>query len=97
VEKTIPETERRKLRELARIATSLNHSADDTKLSGCAKLVGGLLRQGFHPIVWCRYIATSDYVAEGLRHALEREFGDVRVISINGTISDDERQAKVTS
>jgi len=95
-EKTIPDTERRKLRELSRLATSLNHSAEDTKLSGCAKFVGGLLRQGFHPIVWCRYIATSDYVAEGLQRALQREFGDVRVVSINGTISDDERHAKVT-
>ncbi len=95
-EKTIPDSERRKLRELARLAASLHHSPDDTKLSGCAKLVRGLLRQGFHPIVWCRYIATSDYVAEGLQRALQREFGDVRVVSINGTISDDERQAKVT-
>jgi superfamily II DNA or RNA helicase len=94
-EKIIPDTERRKLRELARLAESLNHSAEDTKLSGCAKLVGDLLRQGFHPIVWCRYIATSDYVAAGLQRALGREFDDVRVVSINGTINDDERQAKV--
>lgn len=94
-EKTIPDTERRKLRELTRLATSLNHAAEDTKLSGCAKLVGGLLRQGFHPIVWCRYIATSDYVAEGLQRVLGREFNDVRVVSINGLISDDERQTKV--
>jgi superfamily II DNA or RNA helicase len=95
-EKTIPDTERRKLRELARLATSLTHTAEDTKLTGCAKLVSGLLRQGFHPIVWCRYIATSDYVAEGLQRTLAREFNDVRVVSINGTVSDDERQAKVT-
>jgi superfamily II DNA or RNA helicase len=94
-EKMIPDSERRKLREVARLAASVNHSPDDTKLSGCAKLVGGLLRQGFHPIVWCRYIATSDYVAEGLQHTLGREFNDVRIVSINGTISDDERQAKV--
>jgi superfamily II DNA or RNA helicase len=94
-EKTIPETERRKLRELARLANALTTSADDTKLTGCTKLVSGLLRQGFHPIVWCRYIATSDYVAAGLLRALTREFKDVRVVSINGMISDDERQAKV--
>jgi len=94
-EKTIPDTERRKLRELERLATALTHSAEDTKLTDCVKLVGGLLREGFHPIVWCRYIATSDYVAAGLQRTLTREFNDVRVVSINGMISDDERQTKI--
>lgn len=87
-EQTLPEAERRKLRELARLAASLAHSADDTKLTKCAKLIEGLLREGFHPIVWCRYIATADYVAEGLQRTLGREFNDVRVVSITGMLSD---------
>ena len=71
------------------------HADGDTKLAGCAKLVAALLREGFHPIVWCRYIATADYVAAGLQHALAREFSDVRVVPITGILSDDERRAKV--
>jgi len=94
-EQTLPESERRKLRELARLAASIALTPDDTKLAGCAKLVAGLLREGFYPIVWCRYIATADYVAEGLQRALSREFADVRVASITGMLSDDERRAKV--
>jgi superfamily II DNA or RNA helicase len=94
-EQNLPETDRRKLRDLSRLAASIALTPDDTKLAGCAKLVAGLLREGFYPIVWCRYIATADYVAEGLQRALSREFADVRVASITGMLSDDERRAKV--
>jgi superfamily II DNA or RNA helicase len=94
-EQTMPETDRRKLRDLSRLAESISHSPGDTKLAGCAKLVAGLLREGFHPIVWCRYIATADYVAEGLQRVLGRDFDNARVVSITGMLSDDERRAKV--
>ncbi len=94
-EQTLPDADRRKLRELSRLAVSIALTPDDTKLAGCAKLVAGLLREGFYPIVWCRYIATADYVAEGLQRALSREFADVRVAAITGLLSDDERRAKV--
>jgi superfamily II DNA or RNA helicase len=94
-EQTMPESDRRKLRDLSRLAESIAHSPGDTKLAGCAKLVAGLLREGFHPIVWCRYIATADYVAEGLQRLLSPEFDNVRVASITGLLSDDERRAKV--
>ncbi|GIW55592.1 MAG: hypothetical protein KatS3mg082_1996 [Nitrospiraceae bacterium] len=53
------------LRELGRTAANLLQSPDDKKLAGCADLVSRLLQDGFHPIVWCRYIATAEYVAEG--------------------------------
>jgi superfamily II DNA or RNA helicase len=94
-EQTLPETERRKLRDLARLAGTIAHTPSDTKLAGCARLVANVLRQGFHPIVWCRFIATADYVAEALPRALAGEFSDVRVVSITGMLSDDERRAKI--
>lgn len=94
-ERTLPDGERRKLRELARIAREISDSSQDTKLAGCARLIGALLRQGFHPIVWCRYVATSDYVAAGLRRALSAEFPGLQVVSITGLLGDDERRVKV--
>ena len=63
-EATLGISERRQLRDLERLARSLHGSAGDTKLGQCARLVANLLRQGFQPIVWCRYIATTDYLAE---------------------------------
>ena len=105
-EQTMSDTDRRKLRELSRLAASIALTPGDTKLAGCAKLVAGLLREGFHPIVWCRYIATAEYVAEGLQRLLPGLLpspsgrGDggegVRVAAITGLLSDDERRTKVS-
>lgn len=92
VEASLPESDRRRLRQLARIARDLHNSRQDTKLSRCAEIVQGLLHEGFHPIVWCRYVATVEYVADGLRRAL----GDgVQVISVTGRIGDEERRMKI--
>ncbi|NMC21964.1 MAG: DEAD/DEAH box helicase, partial [Thermogutta sp.] len=94
-EATLDESDRRRLRELGRLAAGLLHSRDDKKLEGCAELVSSLLREGFHPIVWCRYIATAEYVADELQQALQRSHPNVRVVSITGRIGDEERRAKV--
>ncbi len=94
-EATMPDNDRKRLRELGRRAKSLLESADDTKLKGCAELAAELLSSGFHPIVWCRYIATADSLAEGLRTILRKKFPKLRVVSITGHIGDEERRAKV--
>ncbi|MCL6502448.1 MAG: DEAD/DEAH box helicase, partial [Pirellulales bacterium] len=94
-EATFSDSQCRRLRELSRLAETLRGSPDDTKLTRCAELIDGLLRQGFHPIVWCRYIATADYVADGLQQSLQGQHPNVRVVSITGRMGDDERRAKV--
>ena len=94
-EQTLNDADRRQLRELGAMAGKLLDSANDTKLADCADLVSKLLRDGFHPIVWCRYIATADYVADGLQKALRGAHSKVRVVSITGRIGDEERRAKV--
>ncbi|NCO34569.1 MAG: DEAD/DEAH box helicase [Armatimonadetes bacterium] len=68
-ETTMPDTERRRLREFARRATVLKGEADE-KVACATREVEKLLKDGFHPIVYCRYIATADYVAEELRKRL---------------------------
>ncbi len=90
---TLSDTERRSLRRLAEVAETLPKA--DTKLVECCKLVKDLLRSGFHPIVWCRYIATADYVAKGLEEALRNDFPEIRVVSITGVLGDEERRAKI--
>lgn len=95
VESTLADPDRRRLRDLGRLAKALLGSSNDTKLSRCAELVDGLLRDGFHPIVWCRYIATADSLAQGLQKALRRAHPNLRVVSITGRTGDDERRAKV--
>ncbi|MCX8207856.1 MAG: DEAD/DEAH box helicase [Methanothrix sp.] len=91
-EEILPEGDRRRLRELAREARNICERRADTKLIRCTEVVQELLRDGFNPIIWCRYVATAEYVAERLRHAL----GDrVQVIAITGRINDEERRAMI--
>lgn len=92
---TMQQDDRSRLLGLGKLAASIQHTRDDTKLAGCAELVADLLRNGFHPIVWCRYVATAEYVAEGLKKAFGRVFTGLRVLSITGLLSDDERREKI--
>ncbi len=93
-EEEMNEGEKRRLRELARLAESLQGSAD-TKLQKCIEIVRRLLSDGFNPIIWCRYISTSDYVAKELAGHLAEHFPDLRVISVTGSLSEEERREKV--
>jgi len=94
-EATLADAEKRRLRELGRLARNLLNTPEDTKLAGCAELVSKLLKAGFHPIVWCRFIATAEYVAERLQQKLNNMFPGLRAVAITGRLGDDERRAKV--
>jgi superfamily II DNA or RNA helicase len=89
-----PDADRRRMRSFAKRAGELR-GKHDAKLQAATEAVRACLKDGYHPIVWCRYIATSDYVAEQLQATLGREFRDLRVTSITGTVGEDERRLKL--
>ncbi len=82
---------RRRLLEMAKIADSLKGDKD-TKFQKLVELVKSLLKEGFNPIVFCRFIETADYVAECLRERLSK---DVEVASVTGTLPPAEREQRV--
>jgi len=94
-EAELTESERRRLRRFARTAAELMGTDEDRKLARCTEVVFRLLEEGYHPIVWCRYIPTSDYVARELERRLCPRFPDLRVISITGTLPEEERRMRV--
>jgi superfamily II DNA or RNA helicase len=89
---TLAAEDRRRLRELARLAERIQGANEDTKLKRAMEVVQRLVEKGFHPILWCRYIATAEYVAQHLR---ERFSEDVQVICVTGRMGDEEREAKI--
>ncbi|MCB1865037.1 MAG: DEAD/DEAH box helicase [Chromatiales bacterium] len=82
---------RPKLLEFARRAEALD-PADDQKLQGAATEIKGLLKDGFHPVVFCRFIDTAEYVARHLRETLPDK---VRVESVTGLLPPAEREARI--
>ncbi len=85
-----------RLRRFASVAAALR-GQDDAKLQKLIEVVGGLLADGYQPIVWCRYIATADYVAEELDKALAPRFPAARIVAVTGALAEDERRLKVES
>ncbi|MBE9233466.1 DEAD/DEAH box helicase [Cuspidothrix issatschenkoi LEGE 03284] len=88
------EGDKRKLRSFIQVAEKLQGNKDQ-KLQTCTIYVQNLLANNHHPIIWCRYIATANYVAENLRQKLEKKGSQVRVIAITGEQSEDEREIRL--
>ena len=88
------DTARRRLRQFAKEAAALRGTKGDAKLKGAIAMVRGLLADGYHPILFCRYIPTAEYVADHLREALK---GSVRVEAVTGTLPPEEREDRVNN
>jgi superfamily II DNA or RNA helicase len=93
-EALLPQNERQRLQGFVRRAAKLRGEADP-KAAVLSSEIAALLRDGFRPIVYCRYIATADYLAEELRRRLKREFSGLHLISVTGASSEEEREQRV--
>ena len=81
----------RRLLDLAKEADRLA-GAGDAKLVKATRLVRQLLDEDCHPIIFCRFIPTAEYVAEELRRSLPR---GTEVASVTGLLAPDEREARI--
>jgi superfamily II DNA or RNA helicase len=83
---------RRRLRALADQAERLA-GEEDAKLAHATLLVRRLVGEGYHPIVFCRFIPTADYVADHLRSSLGK---GATVDSVTGLLAPAERERRVS-
>lgn len=85
------ESTRRKLLAFAKQADTLQ-GASDLKLQGLIKELRALLKDGFKPIVFCRFIDTAEYVCKQVREALSDK---VRVEAVTGLLPSAERESRI--
>jgi hypothetical protein len=83
--------ERNRLLDMARAADKLEGDGDP-KLVHIVPLVKELVSAGHRPILFCRFIATAEYLAEQLRQRLPK---NVTVIAVTGTIPPAEREQRI--
>lgn len=83
--------QRRRLLSMARTAESL-FGDGDSKLLKMVSIVDELLREGFSPIIFCRFIPTATYLAEELRKRLSTE---ADVVAVTGMLPSEERERRV--
>jgi len=91
-ETDLGDAERRRLRELA-VRVEALAGAGDAKLLGAVKILDSLLRDGYRPVVFCRYIATAQYLGTELRERLK----GVQVEVVTGLLPSEERAARVAA
>ena len=80
-----------RLQGLIKEAERLAGVTGDPKLAALIRHVKALLKDGYHPVVFCRYIATAHYVAEHLR----KVFPKATIESITGEYPPEERRERV--
>lgn len=80
-----------RLQGLIKEAERLSGKAGDPKLAALIRHVEALVKDGYHTVVFCRYIATAHYVAEHLRKA----FPSATVESVTGEYTPEERRERV--
>ena len=84
---------RKQLLELARRAESLS-AKDDHKLTQAIQEIKALIKDGFRPVVFCRFVHTAEYVATNLRESLQKS---VNIECVTGSIPSAEREARILS
>ncbi len=79
-----------RLKRLAREAENLS-GKDDEKLQKAIKLIKVVVKDGYNPIIFCRFIDTAEYVASQLRDALS----NVEIAAVTGTLPPKEREDRI--
>jgi superfamily II DNA or RNA helicase len=80
----------RRLLAMAQAADALC-GRKDAKLHKVIPIVQKLLEEGYHPILFCRFIPTAEYLAAALRDKLK----GTEVVAITGTLPPKEREDRV--
>ena len=80
-----------RLQALIADAQRLSGKAGDPKLAALIRHIDLLVKDGYHPVVFCRYIATAHYVAEHLKAA----FPKATVDAVTGELTPEERRERV--
>jgi superfamily II DNA or RNA helicase len=65
----------------------------DPKLTALIDVLSPLVKKGANPVVFCRYLATAEYVRDGLRKA----FPKLNIQSVTGVLTPDERRDRVAN
>ncbi|MET9254883.1 DEAD/DEAH box helicase [Streptomyces sp. NPDC003717] len=81
-----------RLLELAERAAALTGPAEDAKLKALTRHLKNLIADGYHPIVFCRYIPTAEYLAEQLEGKLGKK---TKIAAVTGTLSPQQRLARI--
>lgn len=87
--------QRTRLRDFAKQLEGLANIDSDAKVGSAELILDDWIRGGFNPVIFCRYIATANYVGEMLKSSLRSKFPKLDVQVITSDLPDDVRKQKI--
>ena len=87
--------QRTQLLAFSRRLEALSGTDDDQKLHMAADVVEDWLSQGFHPVVFCRYIETANYVGVHMKDLLTGKFPRLDLQVVTSEDPDDVRKQRI--
>ena len=89
------QSQREKLDSLANDLESLGNIDDDLKAAYTLEIIKDWLKQGFNPVVFCRYISTAKYLGELLSSAIQKKSSKAQVLTITSEDPDEVRKQRI--
>jgi len=89
------EHQRRQLRQFAERLEKLGNVKSDSKLFAASILLEDWIKNGFCPVVFCRYIETANYLGKHLKEILHKKFPKIDVRVITSELPDDLRKQQI--
>ncbi len=87
--------QRQQLRSFSDQLAALKNLGDDQKLASAEAVLSDWISGGFNPVVFCRYIATANYVGALLAPALRAKFPKLDIQVITSELPDELRRQKI--
>lgn len=89
--------EQGQLKSLAQELSTLQSFDQDWKLRQTLEIVHSWLKDGFSTIIFCRFIATANYVGRMLAAKLKRDFPDAAVQAVTSEDPDEIRRERIAA
>ncbi len=87
--------QRQQLRGFAQQLEQLGNIKDDQKLASAELIIDDWLGNGINPVVFCRYIATANYIGARLATALKKKHPKVNLQVITSELPDELRKQSI--
>lgn len=89
------EHQRKQLRDFARRLDALSGEAQDAKLANLVLVLEDWIKEGFNPVVFCRYIPTANYLGEQLKPILAKRFPKLDLQVVTSEDPDEVRKDRI--
>jgi superfamily II DNA or RNA helicase len=90
-------SQQRRMREFERELTNLIGPKFDHKLEAARLIIEGWLQQGFHPVIFCRYIQTAIYLGEQLTPLLAKKYPKAAIEVVTSEDNDEVRRDRISA